>query len=574
MKRLSLSFVLSLAFAGIAAAAAAVLMLVLEGYARQAVERDAGFALQSFARDSVRRLDREVYGYLGTLQVFARSIQAQDLKKELSLKRSMLEQVHEAQPAYEWMGFLNTAGTVAFAIHGELEGIDAAQDKLFLLARERPYVSTARQLKAEDGSESSSGRRMDIEMAVPVSGDEARFLGVLGVRLSWQWTQQISEELLWPALNQRKIELFLFDANGEPLLTPPGLHVDPLLSDALLDRVSTIRWSDGEEYLTVGVRSTGYRDYPGLGWTVLVRQPVSVALAPLLESKRQILVVGYFVIVVFGFLGWLLARRISRPLMLLASMAERLLLEKVGTMPDVRAYREVNTLADSLGHLLSRLAEEKRKLASLNSTLEEQVRVRTHLLEEANEHLVKTLAERHALIGQLETLARTDTLTNLPNRRAFFERAELEMRRADRHPAPQCLIAIDIDYFKKINDRYGHDGGDQVLRCFAKTALATLRDADLLARIGGEEFMVLLPETDLPAAEMVAERLRQALAHLHVDYQDQLIRFTVSLGIARLNAGENLKTWMNHADAALYYAKGAGRNRIQIWEENEPPADR
>ncbi|SFD67088.1 sensor domain-containing diguanylate cyclase [Massilia yuzhufengensis] len=159
-----------------------------------------------------------------------------------------------------------------------------------------------------------------------------------------------------------------------------------------------------------------------------------------------------------------------------------------------------------------------------------------------------------------------DYLTGLANRRAFFEAAEQELQRSNAVPRPTAVIAIDADHFKAINDRHGHPGGDCVLQHLAAILGETFREVDVVARIGGEEFAVLLPSTDLPRAAVVAERLRSAVASEVVDFEGARIRYTVSAGVASLADGEGgIDLLLKRADQALYAAKRAGRNRVERW---------
>ena len=167
-------------------------------------------------------------------------------------------------------------------------------------------------------------------------------------------------------------------------------------------------------------------------------------------------------------------------------------------------------------------------------------------------------------------ISATDPLTGALNRRSFTERAGAELSRARRYGRPTSLLMIDADRFKSVNDRYGHAGGDAVLRAFVATVADCLRPSDLLGRIGGEEFAVLLAETGVAGAESVAERIRAAVEARDVPMDGQVIRFTVSLGAAALGDGPTaLENAMERADAALYRAKELGRNRVVV---GAPPA--
>jgi len=169
-----------------------------------------------------------------------------------------------------------------------------------------------------------------------------------------------------------------------------------------------------------------------------------------------------------------------------------------------------------------------------------------------------------ALEIELQREARTDPLTALDNRRAMQERGPFELKRASRAGVPVALILCDIDHFKAINDRHGHESGDAVLRSVAGTLRIALRETDLLSRWGGEEFLALLVDTDLRRAAEIAERMRASVEAMSlVGTAD---RATISVGIAiRQEVGEVTTAWealVKEADEHLYRAKSAGRNRV------------
>ncbi len=180
--------------------------------------------------------------------------------------------------------------------------------------------------------------------------------------------------------------------------------------------------------------------------------------------------------------------------------------------------------------------------------------------------------------GRLLRLATTDSLTGLPNRRSFFETLGREVSRSRRHGNPLTLILCDIDFFKEVNDTYGHDVGDRVLREFGQRLRKTLRTEDLPARYGGEEFGVTLPETDLPEAVQIAERLRSLIEEAPFSggpEKDALppIHLTASFGVARFEGErDHMEALFSRADFMLYQAKGKGRNTVSPSLELFPPA--
>ncbi|ADU98633.1 diguanylate cyclase [Alicycliphilus denitrificans] len=176
------------------------------------------------------------------------------------------------------------------------------------------------------------------------------------------------------------------------------------------------------------------------------------------------------------------------------------------------------------------------------------------------------ITELHELKEELRRQASTDGLTGLANRRSFCERAGHEFARSRRHGTPLSLIAIDIDHFKRFNDSYGHPLGDRVLCAFAACCQSMLREADLCARTGGEEFCILLPDTGLDDARRIAERIRVSAGSLCVDGQSPQLRISASFGVASLESGDQaFDTLFSRADRALYCAKQQGRDCIFAW---------
>lgn len=176
------------------------------------------------------------------------------------------------------------------------------------------------------------------------------------------------------------------------------------------------------------------------------------------------------------------------------------------------------------------------------------------------------ITERKALLGKLELQAHQDYLTGLSNRRHFMEQGELELVRVQRYGEALSVFMLDIDHFKNINDTHGHKAGDIVLQKLGHLLRETLRTVDIIGRIGGEEFAILLPETDLHEAVEIAERLREIIAHSDFKSEAGLpLHFTVSIGVATLKDKDaSLGILLNLADKALYEAKGSGRNKVCV----------
>lgn len=204
---------------------------------------------------------------------------------------------------------------------------------------------------------------------------------------------------------------------------------------------------------------------------------------------------------------------------------------------------------------------------NLGSLCTLDTRVRTLTPEQID--LLKDLARLVVDELELRLVAATDSLTGAMSRRHFLEEANRDFARAQRHQRPLSCILIDLDRFKSINDSHGHGIGDLVLQHFVSLCRAALRTSDYVGRLGGEEFMIMLPETSAKDAFEVAERLREALAASLFGVAPGSIRATASLGIAEFNEENgSVDKLFKNADAAMYTAKLSGRNRTVIYDSN------
>ena len=204
-----------------------------------------------------------------------------------------------------------------------------------------------------------------------------------------------------------------------------------------------------------------------------------------------------------------------------------------------------------------RMEEARKKLGILNEQLEKLVFERTKALQEE-------ITKRRIAQEKLRQLAITDGLTQVFNYRYFMELGRREFERVKRYHRQLSLIIVDIDHFKKTNDTYGHAAGDGALRVVAQICRKILRSVDILARIGGEEFAVLLPETGLQQAWLVAERLRSNVSRAVMRSRRGEIRLTLSLGVGTVDEEtENFEGLLRSVDSALYTAKRNGRDRVE-----------
>ena len=222
-----------------------------------------------------------------------------------------------------------------------------------------------------------------------------------------------------------------------------------------------------------------------------------------------------------------------------------------------QAYREGYRETVRLVRISDRMQSE---LHAANRALQEQAAD----LQRLNEILHQEVERREALENELRRIASVDELTGTHTRRHILELGEHEQRRRSRHGHDLAILMMDLDHFKRINDGFGHAAGDQVLRDFGFLLRSSLRKGDIAGRFGGEEFLAILPETDLETARGIAERLCERVRENRTFWQEHALAVTVSIGLIAVQADEVLDKAIARADRSLYRAKRAGRDRVVI----------
>ena len=242
---------------------------------------------------------------------------------------------------------------------------------------------------------------------------------------------------------------------------------------------------------------------------------------------------------------------------------------------DDAVSREVGGLEDELGGadieaikraVAARVQAIRRHLSAFRDSQAEDLGSAAATIAALTEKLQQTEAEAETLRSELAAAhqqAVRDPLTGMANRLAYEERLQAELARFARNGTPFCLMVWDVDHFKQVNDTWGHEAGDRVLKILAETLAARLRGVDLVARYGGEEFVVILADTTLEHAMETAEELRGTIATLDFHYRDQPVPITASCGLTQCGEGDDGESLFRRADAALYRAKQAGRNRCE-----------
>jgi len=225
---------------------------------------------------------------------------------------------------------------------------------------------------------------------------------------------------------------------------------------------------------------------------------------------------------------------------------------------DIKKLRKaVSATLESIKiQIKKRQEDEARREDNINKEMDLLRRNISHLENKVNNYHEKILETREKLLS--------DPLTGVNNRLAYNERAKAEFARWERYDSALSFLIMDLDYFKRINDAFGHQSGDRVLQTIAGIAAKTFRKSDFFCRFGGEEFVALLPETMMEDALAVAEKIRISVENFNFHFKGERLPITVSFGVTQLRKGDSIETAFERADKALYTAKENGRNRCVV----------
>lgn len=287
-----------------------------------------------------------------------------------------------------------------------------------------------------------------------------------------------------------------------------------------------------------------------LGWHLLLEEPFSEAFEPVLQMVVRVVVIDVCILLAFSFLAYKITRAMVRPIEALSDGARRISQGELDfELPRTTRRDEIGLLTDTFNRMTRTLFANQREIQQANVKLKAQ----NDELQRANE--------------VLEQLSITDGLTKLHNHRFFQDHLTREIKRVSRTQEPLSILVIDIDDFKRLNDRQGHKAGDELLIGLARILNESSRENDFVARYGGEEFVVLAPVTEMDGAVALAEKIRISVEEASFILGDskRLTKVTVSIGVAAYKG--NRRAFFQAADQALYRAKAAGKNCVVAAED-------
>ena len=528
-----------------------LLSTLLSGMLREHLQKQAGASLELAARNAAKMLasglqdrSREVQVLSQSTPLWAHGLQSPQVHQVMARSQAV-------NPNSLWIGVADLDGVVRAATGDMLVGQSVKERPWFSAGLRGVHVGDVHPAKllAKLLPPSASGEpQRFVDFSAPIVRD-GQTVGVLAIHGSWDWTREVIESLLPPWAAERQLQLFIFDSQGQVIYAPQGQTEAYRASGQRLPglpsgtSVGAVAWQDGQSYLTAQAHVSAQGPASSLGWYVVAREPLALAFAEARRAQGIAIGVGLAVALLGAAIAWLAARRISMDLYALAKAAHEIGAGTAGaSIVPSHSSREVQILSSALDRMT-------RRLLAHSHEMEETVRQRTQELQRANQ--------------ALEMQARSDPLTGLLNRRGLEGQFDFAIALARRSGRPLSLLTVDVDHFKRVNDTHGHGAGDQVLQGLARTLQQRLRRSDVAARIGGEEFVALLPDTGLKEAQATADALRLAVA---AQEYPQVGHITISLGVSALRGGDEdgASALLQRADAALYQAKGEGRNRVCV----------
>lgn len=471
-----------------------VLVALVQSEARDHVEQSIGYGLGELSQQAADKLDRGMYERYREVNLLARRIGDLGPTATLESQRRMLDDAYRSYGYYSWLGVAGLDGKVQVSARGLLQGANVSARPWFINATKGIHTGDvheaallAKLLPSPDGEPLRF-----VDVAFPVEGPDGKPRAVLGAHLSWQWARDVQRSVVQPLQVGREVDALIVDARGLVLLGPKGLQGETIDTESLRHAHSKRgngyvleKWSDGKEYLVGYSQTGGYSDYPGMGWTVLLRQEAGNAYAPVHRMGEYALWTGVCLAVLFSIAGALVANWITHPIKSLKEYADQIRSgEMAPLVSNERAYDEVRSLASALSMMMGEMMGRSRELEELNRTLEQRVRERTHELASAlatvqqNAQHINTIIEtaHEAFIGvDLDGIV---TDWNTESERMFGWR---------RHEAIGRPLAELV-----VPQRY-HDSFWRAIREFrvtGHTGVLGQRRERIVARRNGDEFAI------------------------------------------------------------------------------------
>lgn len=531
---------MALFFGVIIIALTMLLSITISKHSGATIKREIGNGLSTTAYHMADKLDSFMWSRIGEVEVLS---QIEDIKshKDIQAAQSLLDQLNSSIPVFSWIGLTNADGKVVAASDRILVDSDISSRPVFQEGKNGIFIGDVHNaLLLANLLPNSTGEPMQfVDISQPLTDENGNFSGVLAAHLSWEWSKQVKDEIVEPLKDELVgAEVFVVSGKDDTVLLGP----DEMVGDVLhLNSVHNARkgenswiverWPDGKRYLTGFAIGDGYQDYSGIGWTVIVRIPSEDAFAPVENQKAYIIKLGTITAIVFAFIGWYLAGFITNPLRKISRAAHSLRLGKETAIPFIKGIKDLELLSSSL------------------------------------RDLVDSLVRTESTLGKMESLAHQDPLTGLGNRVALDQC----IKQAENGVLSLAFLYLDLDGFKKINDSYGHQAGDQLLKEAASRLKESTRKKDFIFRLGGDEFLIVVETPNESVEQVLTSIANKLIININKPFEvsDANVRIGCSVGGA-VWPDHDLDpfTVISYADEALYASKRAGKNKFTFHRNN------
>ncbi|MEK3835550.1 MULTISPECIES: diguanylate cyclase domain-containing protein [unclassified Paenibacillus] len=535
---LSLRTLFSAAFAVIIILLTAILSYVIGNRSTTSVEVSIGSSLAAEANQMSEKLDQFMWSRSGEIEVLSKLNAFQEPVEQAEAGR-LLNQLKKSLPVFTWVGFLDKTGNVVASTDQILQGTNISQRPVFQQALKGTFVGDVHDaVLLSKLLQSKTGEALQfVDVSVPVMDKQGQTSGVLAAHLSWEWSREVEASIVNPLKERLKgVEVFVVSKKDDTILLGPEALTGKRMTAAVLQQARSGKSSYAIEqdrgrdsYLTGYAYGDGYMNYPGLGWTVIIRQPADIAFASVHQLERFILISGLLTAAAFALIGWLLAGWISRPLRDITRTADLLSSGADVEIPASTRFKDVAILSASLRSLVNNLTKTETKLSYMSD------------------------------------MALHDKLTGLPNRAALDEFLAHAVSKAKQKRTTLSFLYMDLDGFKKVNDSFGHAVGDALLQEVAFRLMDCTRDNEIVARLGGDEFVIILNTSagkPMKEAEVVASRIISKINQpILIKGEELRVGCSVGAAVWTPDGGDTIET-LRLADEALYISKRSGKNRI------------
>ncbi len=466
--------------------------------------------------------------------------------------RSELHALQTTHPQFAWIGLITPEGRVKAATGRLLEGMDVSGRPWFSASQTQPHIGDVHDaMLLKTLLDDDRQRRLRfVDVGAPVYDGNGDLIAVLGSHLYADWIKELIDTFLSRIPHSSRLNIVILNSDREIIFGGDNPRAEAIR--AVAPATGAMIQKSGFAAHPTDSSAAGYtgyavidglQDFKGLDWMVLVHQTRSDLLTPVRDVQRSMAISGVICGLLFIAIGYVVARSASLPIKQLSeTMAGARNIRDLANLPDERSYAELSEFASTLREMAERLVEGERELRVHRSLRELQ----------------------QATIRELETTSNTDALTGIPNRRAFDHLLNSALVEATPE-FPVTVALFDLDHFKRINDEFGHPGGDKVLQTVAAAINQNVRTSDSFSRVGGEEFALIYPITDATTGVTLVDRVRKEIAELPIEIDGRVLHVTASFGVTSTDDPDiDPAVLMRHADRALYAAKTAGRNCVRV----------